>query len=339
MSASTLGWEEDGLVVAVVGATGAVGRTLLDVLAERDFPVGEMRLLGSARSAGSSLEYSRRTLPVEEGRAEAFDGADLVFLAGADALARELAPEAVRRGALAIDLSAAWRLDQKVPLVVPEINGRLLDADGVGIVACPNCTTIGLVMALEPLRRTAGLRSVVVTTLQAAGGAGRRGIEELQAQLADPAAPAEVFPRRLAGDVLPHCEDFREDGYTSEERKLLDETRKILGLPELQVSMTCVRVPVAIGHSAAVLVETEEPLDPASARAVLDAFPGVRVLDDPAAGLYPTVRDALGADDVLVGRVRADPADPRKLWLWQVSDNTRKGASLNAVQSAERLFT
>ena len=327
---------ESGKVVAVVGATGMVGGVLLDILARRGFPVRSLRALGSARSAGQVVRFGGANLRVEEGCAEAFEGVDLAFFATSEAVARRLVPAAVARGATAIDTSLEWRLTEGVPLVVPEINGALLDGYR-GIVACPNCTTVGFAMALEPLRRAAGLRSVVVTTLQAAGGAGRAGLAELAAQLADPTAPPRVFPRALAGDVVPQCESFRDDGYTTEERKLLDETRKILDLPELRVTMTCVRVPVDLGHSAAMLVETEEVLAPEDARAALDAFPGVRVVDDPTRGLYPVARDAVGGDEVLVGRVRSDPQDPRRLWLWQVADNTRKGAALNAVQVAERL--
>ena len=328
---------EKGLVVAIAGATGMVGQRLLEILEERDFPVAELRPLGSERSVGKDVMFRGEAVRVELARAEAFDGADLVFFAATGALSRELAPEAVARGAAVIDKSSTWRLEDGVPLVIPEINGALLDGYR-GIVAGPNCSTIGFAMTLEPLRRAAGLRSVVVTTMQSVSGAGRPGVAELEAQTADASHPPVHFPRRIAGDVVPQCESFREDGYTTEERKLLDETRKILGLPELAVTMTCVRVPVAVGHSAAMLVETERPLSPADARAALAAFPGVKLVDDVASGVYPVSRDAVGIDEVLVGRVRADDSAPNRLWLWQVSDNTRKGAALNAVQSAERMF-
>ena len=324
----------EGLTVAVAGSTGMVGENLLRVLEERRFPVRELRALGSERSAGKVVRFAGEEHVVTRTEAGSFAGADLVFFAATGALSREFGPVAAAEGALVVDKSSTWRLTDGVPLVVPEVNGTLL-AGYRGIVASPNCSTIGFVMALEPLRRVAGLRSVVVTTMQAAGGTGRPGLRELDAQLADPDAPAEVFPRRLAGDMVPQCETFRDDGYTTEERKLLDETRKILDLPELAVTMTCVRVPVAVGHSAAVLVETETPLPVAEARAALAAFPGVRLIDDPAAEAYPTVADAVGGDEVLVGRVRADDGDPRRLWLWQVADNARKGAALNAVQIAE----
>jgi aspartate-semialdehyde dehydrogenase len=326
--------------VAIVGATGAVGEVLLEVLEERRFPVGELRPLASGRSAGSSVRFAGRALEVREAKADAFAGADFVFFAATGALSKELAPEAARRGAVAIDKSNTWRMDPEVPLVVPEINPDALEKHR-GIVACPNCTTIGFVMALEPLRRAAGIRSVVVTTLQAVSGTGKPGLEELERQLEETAggkpATTSTYPARIAHNVLPLCETFRDDGYSTEEMKLALETRKILGLPELQVSMTCVRVPVRVGHSAAMLVETERPLSPEQARAALAAFPGVEVVDDPARNAFPTPADVDGRDEVLVGRIRRDLGSDR-LWLWQVSDNLRKGAATNAVQIAEEMI-
>ncbi len=327
------------LCVAVVGATGAVGEVLLDVLAERDFPVGELRPLASGRSAGSKVRFRGEQREVAEAKPEAFDGADLVFFAATGELSRTLAPEVARRGAIAIDKSSTWRLDPTVPLVVPEINAHALD-DHQGIVACPNCTTIGLVMTLEPLRRAAGLKQVVVTTLQAVSGAGRDGIDELERQQTavvsgvDP--KARIFASPIVNNVVPLCENFREDAFTTEEVKLLTETRKILGEPNLSVTMTCVRVPVPIGHAATVLVETERPLSADDARSALAAFPGIEVVDDPDSCLFPTPRDVAGRDVVLVGRVRRDLESDR-LWLWEVSDNLRKGAATNAVQIAEVL--
>jgi aspartate-semialdehyde dehydrogenase len=224
--------------------------------------------------------------------------------------------------------------------VVPEINPDALERHE-GIVSCPNCTTIGFVMALEPIRRAAGLRSVVVTTLQAVSGAGKPGIEELELQMAAAARGERVAPKTFAApiayNVVPLCETFRDDGYSSEEMKLLLETRKILSLPELDVTMTCVRVPVPVGHSATVLIETERPLTPEAARQALAAFPGVRVVDDPAHNVFPTASDVAGCDDVLVGRIRKDLRSNR-LWLWEVSDNLRKGAATNAVQIAEEMM-
>lgn len=329
-----------GKVVAVVGATGAVGEVLLNVLEERAFPVSELRPLASERSAGTTVRFKGRQVKVAEARADAFDGADFVFFAATGSLSKDLAPEAARRHAIAIDKSGTWRMHADVPLVVPEINPDALDAHK-GIIACPNCTTIGFVMALEPIRRVAGIRSVVVTTLQAVSGAGRPGVDELEQQVAaigrgEP-PKAATFAAPIAYNVLPLCETFRDDGYSTEEVKLLFETRKIMDLPELDVTMTCVRVPVPVGHSATMLIETERALSPEAARRALEDFPGVRVMDDPAHNVFPTPRDVVGHDEVLVGRIRKDLGSDR-LWLWQVSDNLRKGAATNAVQIAEEMI-
>ena len=329
-------------IVAVVGATGAVGKVLLRVLEERDFPVSELRPLASERSAGTSVAFRGEPVEVREATPAAFDGADFVFFAATGALSKELAPEAARRGAVAIDKSNSWRMDPKVPLVVPEVNVSALEAHE-GIIACPNCTTIPFVMTLEPIRRVAGLRSVVVTTLQAVSGAGLPGVEELDSQLEATAqgggAPApKIFKAQMAHNVVPLCEEFRDDGYSTEEIKLLDETRKIMNLPGLDISMTCVRVPVRVGHSASLLVETERPLAPEAAREALREFPGVEVIDDPANNAFPTALDVEGRDEVLVGRVRRDLASDR-LWFWEVGDNLRKGAATNAVQIAEELIS
>jgi len=316
--------------LALVGATGLVGEVTLRVLEERGFPVGELRVLGSARSAGTRLRFRGHEHVVEPASPETLQGADLVLFAATGELSRALAPAAVAQGAVVVDKSSTWRLDPSVPLVVPEINREAL-AGHRGIVACPNCTTIGLVMALEPLRRAAGLAHVAVTTLQAASGAGREGLEELLG-----AGPeARVFARPLAGNAVPQCDRFVDGSETAEEAKLRDETRKILGLPGLAVSATCVRVPVAVGHSASVLVETERPLAVAEALEALRAFPGLVV--GPASE-YATPLEVAGRDEVFVGRVRSDPAHPNRLALWCVLDNLRKGAATNAVQIAEELL-
>ncbi len=320
--------------IAVVGATGLVGQLLLRTLEQRSFPCGHMRLLASARSAGGKLEFKGREWPVLEARADSFEDCDLVFFAAMGGLSRTLAPAAVAAGAMVIDKSGSWRLDPEVPLVVPEINGHLVERTP-GIVASPNCSTTGFVLALAPLHRAAGIRRVTVTTLQAVSGCGRDGVDELHAQQNDRAAPRKVFAHQIADNVVPQCEDFLDNGYTIEEMKLLHETRKILDLPKLEVSMTCVRVPVEIGHSASILVETERPLTAEQAREALAAQEGIRVLDDPAANLYPTPQDCLEDDQVLVGRVRADLNRPNHLWMWQVANNLRKGACTNAVQIAE----
>ncbi|MCP5060421.1 MAG: aspartate-semialdehyde dehydrogenase [bacterium] len=329
----------DPRTVAVVGATGAVGEVVLRLLAERSFPVGELRALASERSAGTTVPFAGRDITVQEARPEAFDGVDFAFFAATGGLSKTLAPEVAKRGGVAIDKSNTWRLNDEVPLVVPEINPDALEKHK-GIVSCPNCTTIGFVMALEPLRREAGVKSVVVTTLQAVSGSGKPGLEELARQRAEidrGEAPTPAFyPQPIVENALPLCEDFREDGYSTEEIKLLNETHKIMGVTDIDVTMTCVRVPVPVGHSATMLVETERTLSPERAREVLSAFPGVEVVDDPSENVFPTARDVSGRDEVLVGRVRKDLASDR-LWLWQVSDNLRKGAATNAIQIAEEM--
>jgi len=313
---------------------------VLQLLAERGFPVGELRALASERSAGTRVGFQGRDVEVQQARPEAFDGMDFVFFAATGGLSRELAPEVARRGGVAIDKSSTWRQEEEVPLVVPEVNAAALEKHR-GIVACPNCTTIGFVMALEPIRRAAGVKSVVVTTLQAVSGSGKPGLEELrreQEALREGREPqAQLYAAPIAANMVPLCEQFRDDGFSTEEVKLLFETRKILSAPELEVSMTCVRVPVPVGHSATMLVETEQPLSPAAAREALAAFPGVEVVDDPAHDCFPTPRDVEGRDEVLVGRVRKD-LHSDKLWLWQVSDNLRKGAATNAIQIAEEMI-
>jgi aspartate-semialdehyde dehydrogenase len=330
-----------GRVVAIAGATGAVGEVLLRILEQRNFPVGELRPLASGRSAGATVTFKGKQLPVEVARPDAFDGVDFVFFAATGALAKELAPEVVKRGGIAIDKSNTWRMDPRVPLVVPEINGAALEHHE-GIIASPNCTTTPIVMALAPLRQLAKLKSVVITTLQSVSGAGLPGAEELDVQLkaiaaGRPVPPPKQFARQIANNVLPLCETFTDNGYSTEEMKLLHETRKILDDPTLDVSMTCVRVPVPVGHSSTVLLETDPPLTPEAARQALAAFPGVRVMDDPKNNVFPTPADGAGIDDVLVGRIRRDLASDR-LWLWTVGDNLRKGAALNAVQIAEEMM-
>jgi len=335
-----MGEAEHGKSVAIVGATGAVGEVLLRVLEERRFPVRELRPLASARSTGASVCFAGRSVEVQEARPEAFDGVDFVFFAATGSLSKELAPEAVRRGAIVIDKSSTWRMDDTVPLVVPEANADALAAHK-GLVACPNCTTIGFVMALEPLRRVAGLRRVVVTTMQAVSGAGRPGLDELEAQVAaigrGQTPRTATFAAPIAYNVIPLCETFLDNAYSTEEVKLLHETRKIMALPDLDVTMTCVRVPVPVGHSASVLIETERPLTPEEARRALAAFPGVEVIDDPSHDRFPTPADVVGRDAVLVGRIRKDLLSSR-LWLWEVCDNLRKGAATNAVQIAEEMM-
>ncbi|HWI51452.1 MAG TPA: aspartate-semialdehyde dehydrogenase [Symbiobacteriaceae bacterium] len=329
--------------VAVVGATGAVGHQLLQLLEDRNFPVGTLRPLASARSAGSAILFRGERVTVEEATPDSFGGMDIVFFAATGSLSKELAPAAAQAGAIVIDKSSTWRMDPEVPLVVPEINPEDLRKHK-GIIASPNCTTIGLIMALKPLHDLAPLTRVVVTTMQAVSGTGKEAIEELESQAktwatgaAEGELPHEIYKRQIAFNVLPYAESFTENGYSTEELKLSAETRKIMGLPELPVTMTCTRVPVFIGHSESVLVSTERHVTPAEAREAIARFPGVRVVDDPANFVFPTAIDVAGTDDTLVGRIRADLTDPNGLWLWVVSDNLRKGAATNAVQIAEKL--
>src|SRR5690554_989456 len=336
-----------GVRVAIVGATGAVGQELIRILEERSFPVASLKLLASPRSAGSTLTFQGEALPVEALTAQAFQGTDLVFFSAGASVSQEYAPAALAAGATVIDNSSAFRMDEEVPLVVPEVNGHLLD-EGPQLVANPNCSTTILVMALAPLRRAAGLRRVIVSTYQAVSGAGARAVEELKAQvrawLEGRPLEASILPYRdgkrhrpIAFNLLPQCDRFDELGYTKEEWKLVHETRKILGDPDLPVTATTVRVPVLRSHSESVYLETERPLAVEEARTLLGETPGVQVLDDPEEQLYPTPLETSGQDPVFVGRIRKDPFEERALTLWVVGDQIRKGAALNAVQIAERL--
>ncbi len=330
-----------GKVVAILGATGAVGEVLLRVLEERAFPVGELRPLASERSAGTTVTFRGEPVRVEVARAEAFEGVDFAFFAATGELSKTLGPEVAKRGGIAIDKSSTWRMDPNVPLVVPEVNGAAVEKHR-GIIANPNCTTTPFVMALGALRRRAKLRRAVITTLQSVSGSGLPGLEELDAQqhaLAEGRAlpPLKQYSHRIANNVLPLCEKFLDSGYSTEEMKLLHETRKILEDPGFEVAMTCVRVPVPVGHAATVLLETEPALTPAEARAAFETFPGVVVKDDPAKNEFPTPADCAGHDEVFVGRIRTDLTSDR-LWFWTVGDNLRKGAATNAVQIAEELM-
>jgi aspartate-semialdehyde dehydrogenase len=332
-----------GIRVAVVGATGAVGRQTLEVLEQRGFPVAQLKLYASGRSAGSTLEFAGDTLVVENLAGADFRGIELVLSAPGAAVSREFAPKAVAAGAVVVDKSAAFRMDPDVPLVVPEVNGEAVKAHK-GIIASPNCSTIQLVVALWPLHRAFGLKRVVVSTYQAVSGAGQKAVDELLGQVAALLnhRPVEIraLPHQIAFNVLPQVETFRpgDGGFSTEETKLIGESRRILGLPGLRITATCARVPVLNGHSESVNVEFERPATPDAVREALAAAPGVRVVDDPVAGEYPMVLDATGGDDVLVGRVREDASADNACHLWIAGDNLRKGASLNAVQIAELLF-
>ena len=332
----------DPLSVAVVGATGAVGREMIRILAERQFPLSRLIPLASARSAGSLLSSAGQRLVVQDLASFDFAGIDVALFSAGAAVSLEHAPRAAKAGALVVDNTSAFRMEPDVPLVVPEINLEAARQRPRGIIANPNCSTIQSVVALEPIRKVAGLKRVIYTTYQSASGAGSRAVDELlrqsQASLELRETKPQVLPRVLAFNLIPQIGKFEPDGFTQEEHKMVNETRRILGMPSLRISATCVRVPVRIGHSVAVNVELEKPLSPEEAREILASAPGVVVLDDPAAGKYPDPLSAAGTDPVYVGRIRRDPVFDRGLVLWVVSDNLRKGAALNAVQIAEKVF-
>ena len=326
--------------VAIVGATGAVGEELIRTLEQRDFPVAELCLLASKRTAGRKLEFRGEAHTVELLRADSFQGMDLALFAAGGSISKEHAPRAVDAGAVVVDNSSAFRMDQDVPLVVPELNGHTI-SDHQGILANPNCSTIILCMALCPLHQAAGLGRVVVATYQAASGAGARAMQEMRESfrvlLGGNVHTPKVLQHSLAFNLFPHVDVFQPDAYTREEDKMQNETRKILGLPDLRVEATCVRVPVERCHSEAVTVELQRPLSPAQARDALRAFSGIEVLDDPERARFPQPIHVSGRDPVVVGRVRQSRVFPNGLALWVVGDQLRKGAALNAVQIAESL--
>jgi aspartate-semialdehyde dehydrogenase len=326
--------------VAITGATGAVGGTVRAVLEERRFPVGELRLLASERSAGRTLPFGGAELPVEALGARSFTGVELAFFAAGGAVSKEYVPLAVAAGATVIDKSSVFRQDPTVPLVVPEVNADAL-ATHQGIIATPNCSTIQLVVVLKPIYDAVGIRRVVVSTYQSVSGSGQKGVVELDAQVrrwaAGQAVEHDFYPHQIAFNVLPHIDAFLASGYTKEEQKMVDETQKIFADPELAVSPTCVRVPVFGAHSDAVNVQTRRKLSAAAARDLLAAAPGIEIIDDPAALEYPLPLHAEGRDPVYVGRVREDDTVENGLNLWIVADNLRKCAALNAGQIAEEL--
>jgi aspartate-semialdehyde dehydrogenase len=330
------------LTVAVVGATGVVGQTMVKVLTERGFPFGELRLLASGRSAGRMVSVAGRTMEVVEATPEAFAGVDIaLFSAGGD-VSRQLAPRAAARGATVIDNSSAWRMDPNVPLVVSQVNPDDL-AGHEGIIANPNCSTMQLAPVLMALRDAVGLERVIVDTYQSVSGTGARAMAELEGQIRAHAAgepkTTSVYPHPIAFNAIPEIDVFLDNGYTKEEWKVVAENRKILHLPDLRLSCTAVRIPVFISHSEAIHVETGVPITPDAARALFAAVKGVVVQDDPGQHLYPLASHAAGRDEIFVGRIRQDPSIPdgRGLALWVVSDNVRKGAATNAVEIAEVL--
>lgn len=329
-------------VVAVVGATGAVGSTMLRVLQESTIPVREVRALATARSAGRTVSFAGKEVVVEDVARASFAGVDIALFAGGEIASTEYVPAAVEAGAVVIDNSSAYRMDPRVPLVVPEVNAHHLDGHH-GIIANPNCSTIQMVVALAPLYAKVGLRRVSAATYQSVSGTGKDAIEELLNQTRarvtgeEPQAPS-VYPYPIAFNILPHIASFAEDGYTGEEIKMMLETKKILDAPDLPVVATCARVPVLYAHSEVVQVETERPISPDEVRALLAESPGIKVMDDPEHLIYPTPQDAEHQDLVLVGRIRRDKTVNNGLVMWVVGDNLRKGAATNAVQIAESLI-
>ncbi|MFH1002630.1 MAG: aspartate-semialdehyde dehydrogenase [Chloroflexota bacterium] len=327
--------------VAIVGATGLVGQEFIKVLEQRHFPMESVRLLASDRSAGKKLFVAHKEIEVQETAPESFQGIDIaLFSAGAD-ISRHFSPLAAQAGAVVVDNSAAFRMEPSVPLVVPEIN-----PDDIrwhkGIIANPNCSTIQVVVAINPIHRVNPIRRLVASTYQAVSGTGSAAIEELTTQarqvLDGQSTVPHVYPHQIAFNVLPEIDVFLDNGYTKEEWKMVEETRKIMHAGDIAVSATCVRVPVFIGHSVAVNIELTHPMSPDEARQVLAQAPGVKILDDPTISLYPQAWSAASTDDVYVGRIRRDASHPNGLVMWVVADNLRKGAALNAVQIAEELI-
>lgn len=335
--------------VAIVGATGMVGQALIQVLQERNFPVGELKLLASSRSVNLTVEVMGQTYMVEEAKAEAFAGIDVAFFSAGEAISKELGPEAVRRGAVVVDNSNAFRMDEGIPLVVPEVNPEAL-ANHQGIIANPNCSTIQLVVALQPLQLAVGLKRVVVASYQAVSGAGKEAVDELANQCQAILDGKEDFAReriphanakvqhQIAFNMVPQIDVLMGNGYSKEEMKIIQETRKIMGLPNLKITATTVRVPVFTGHSEAVNVEFELALAADAAREILKSAPGVVVMDDPAELLYPMPQPLAGRDEVFVGRIREDQSVEHGINMWVVADNIRKGAATNSIQIAETLI-
>jgi aspartate-semialdehyde dehydrogenase len=329
--------------VGVAGATGAVGSTILEVLAERKFPAAEVRPLASARSAGSKVPYAGSELEVRELTDASIEGLDLILSSAGGKVSSEWAPKWIEAGAVVVDNTSFWRMHDDVPLVVAGVNDDAA-ADHNGLVANPNCTTMQLMVALKPILDAAGLERLVVSTYQSVSGTGRNAIKELRDESeavlqGKRIETPQVYPHQVAFNVIPQVENFKDgDDYTTEERKVMAETRKILGLSEeVGISATCARVPVVTGHSESVNVQTMRDISPEECRELLSEAPGLIVLDDPGAGIYPLPIAAAGRDEVLVGRIRRDPSHERCLNLWVVGDNLRKGAATNAVQVAELL--
>ncbi|MFI8626049.1 aspartate-semialdehyde dehydrogenase [Bacillus altitudinis] len=330
-----------GLHVAVVGATGAVGQQMLKTLADRDFEMDTLTLLSSKRSAGTKVTFRGQEYTVQEATPESFEGVNIALFSAGGNVSKALAPEAVKRGAIVVDNTSAFRMDENTPLVVPEVNEKDLH-DHQGIIANPNCSTIQMVAALEPLRQAYGMKKVIVSTYQAVSGAGHEAIDELysqsQAILNKEDVKPEVMPYQIAFNAIPQIDKFQDNGYTFEEMKMINETKKIMHLPELEVAATCVRLPIETGHSESVYVElksNDATVD--DVKSILKDAPGITLQDDPSQQIYPMPADAVGKNDVFVGRIRKDLDRPNGFHMWIVSDNLLKGAAWNSVQIAESL--
>jgi len=327
--------------VAVVGATGAVGREMLEVLAQRQFPASEVVPFASARSAGSKVEFADGELTVRELKEDSFAGFDLALFSAGGSTSEKFAPLAAKAGCVVVDNSSAWRMDPKCPLVVPEVNPKDLEWHN-GIIANPNCSTIQMVVALKPLHDEARIKRIVVSTYQAVSGTGQKAIAELETQTArlmnGQEVIPQVYPYQIAFNCLPQIDVFMENGYTKEEMKMVNETKKIMGDDSIRVTATTVRVPVFFSHSESVNIETEQKLTVEDVRSILAQAPGVTVADYPEKKVYPMPIDAAGQDDVFVGRIREDESIDNGINMWIVADNIRKGAALNAVQIGEELI-
>lgn len=337
------------LHVAVVGATGAVGQQMIKTLQERNFPVGKLTLLSSARSAGKKVLFNGEEVVVQEATPDSFEGVDIALFSAGGSISKALAPEAVKRGAIVVDNTSAYRMDENVPLVVPEVNEAALHAHN-GIIANPNCSTIQMVAALQPLRETYGLSKVLVSTYQAVSGAGAAAINELKEQakaiLEEKEFTPEILPvggdkkhYQIAFNAIPQIDKFQDNGFTFEEMKMINETKKIMSMPELPVAATCVRLPVVTGHSESVYIEIEKDgVTVADVKNLLADAPGIVLQDDPENQVYPMPADCVGKRDVFVGRIRKDLDRDNGFHMWIVSDNLLKGAAWNSVQIAESLI-
>lgn len=338
-----------GFHVAIVGATGAVGEQILKTLESRDFPISKLSLLSSKRSSGTIIRFKGEDVIVQEATPESFEGAQIALFSAGGSVSKELAPEAVKRGAIVIDNTSAFRMDENVPLVVPEVNEHALHNQN-GIIANPNCSTIQMVVALEPIRQAYGLKRIIVSTYQAVSGSGAAAVEELMNQtraiLNEESFTPEILPVKadkkkfqIAFNAIPQIDQFLDNGFTYEEMKMINETKKIMGMPELQVAATCVRLPVAVGHSESVYIEVDkEAVTAREIQSLLGNAPGVILEDNPSEQLYPMPANCVGKNEVFVGRVRKDLTEDKGFHMWVVSDNLLKGAAWNSVQIAESLL-